>query len=92
MVPENPKKGGIISYTKDKISYTKELEDKYGVTIFFAAVKEVNGKLISNGGRVLSICKTGDDPSKDIYKAVNELKFNDKFYRKDIGDKLCKSL
>ena len=83
--PENPKKGGIIANIN-------EIQQNYGVTIFYAGVKEIDGKLTANGGRVLSICKTGKNPCNDIYAAARELEFNDKFYRNDIGAKLCKSL
>jgi len=83
--PVNPVKGAAIVNID-------EISKKYGVNIFYAGVKAVNGKLVANGGRVLSICKTGNNPSKDIYAAADELIFSDKYYRADIGGSLCKSL
>ena len=44
--------------------------------------------LFSNGGRVLSICKNGEEIENvrdKIYKTIFELDFKDKIYRKDIG-------
>lgn len=75
--PENPKKGG-------EIKNIQEIQEKYGVKIFCAGVKKENGKLVANGGRVLTICKTNG--MSDIYKAAKELEFEDKYYRTDIND------
>jgi len=83
--PVNPTKGA-------EIVNIDEISQKYGVNIFYASVKAVDDKLTANGGRVLSICKSGKNPSKDIYPAANELIFSDKYYRTDIGGSLCKSL
>ncbi len=43
-------------------------------------------KLLTNGGRVLSIVKSGKNALKDIYKTAQEIKFDGKVYRKDIGE------
>jgi phosphoribosylamine--glycine ligase len=77
--PFDPKKDGVIENTEN-------IEKKYGVKAFFAGVKKEDNKLKANGGRVLSICKSGETPFKDIYKAADELKYNDKYYRTDIGE------
>lgn len=76
--PDNPEKGASI---KDPAS----IKNKYGVEVFYAGVKEQNG-LITDGGRVLSVCKTSGNPKPDVYKAIEELKFKGMHYRKDIGD------
>jgi len=83
--PECPVKGA-------EIANIDEISKKYGVNIFYAGVKKSDSKLVANGGRVLSICKSGNNPSKDIYSAADELIFSDKYYRKDIGGSLCRSL
>ncbi len=44
-----------------------------------------DGKLVSNGGRVLSIVKSGKNALNDIYKTAQEIKFAGKIYRRDIG-------
>ena len=83
--------GYPIKPIKDgEIENVKELEGKYGVKIFYAGVKEANSKLLANGGRVLSICKSGLAPHEEIYAAANELKFADKCFRTDIGRIKCR--
>ena len=77
--PENPKKGG-------EIKNIEQIIKNHGVTIFFAGVKKENNELLANGGRVLSVCQTGVFAQKYIYDAIKELDFNDKIYRKDIGE------
>lgn len=77
--PEKPIKGGEI-VNPDEIIRNNNVE------IFYAGVKKQNGKFFASGGRVLSICKTGIGVQKDIYDAVNQLQYEDKIYRKDIGE------
>ena len=77
--PDNPKKGG-------EIKNIEQIIKNHGITIFFAGVKKEEGKLLANGGRVLSVCQTGPCAQKYIYDAINELDFDDKIYRKDIGE------
>ncbi len=77
--PENPKKGG-------EIKNIEQIIQNHRVTIFFAGVKRKNETLIGNGGRVLSVCQSGPCAQKYIYDAINELDFNHKIYRKDIGE------
>ena len=50
-----------------------------------------NGKLISNGGRVLSISEIGSNflnIRKKIIKIIKKLNWKAGFYRKDIGWKV----
>jgi len=56
--------------------------------IFHAGTKEVDGKFIGNGGRVLLV--TAKSPSlqesqEKVYKALTELSWDGFFYRHDIG-------
>lgn len=76
--PENPKKGAIISQVR-------EIQQDFGVKVFYAGVKKENSNLIANGGRVLTICKTGANALSDIYKSAEKLNFKDKYFRTDIG-------
>lgn len=80
--PEAPLKGALISNSS-------EVEKEFGVTVFYAGVKSSPSGLLSNGGRVLAICKTSEDPYDDVYNAAAKLEFKDKIYRKDIGRRLC---
>lgn len=61
------------------------------VQVFFAGVKKsdslTDNGLMSNGGRVLSICGTGINPYAKIYSVANSLDFSEKYYRTDID--LC---
>lgn len=53
------------------------------VQVFYAGVKKTDG-LLSNGGRVLSLCDTGKNPYAKIYSAADSLEFREKYYRTDI--------
>lgn len=77
--PENPVKGGEIVNIEEVV----ECND---VNVFYAGVKRHNGKLLGNGGRVLSVCKSGIGVQKDIYEAINQLIYEDKIFRNDIGE------
>ena len=74
------------SYEKGKeITNLDKLED---VIVFHAGTKEENGKLFTNGGRVLNICAKGnslEDSRNKVYKAAEIIDFSGKYYRKDIG-------
>lgn len=77
--PENPIKGG-------EISNIDEIIENNEVTVFFAGVKKQDGKLLANGGRVLSVCKSGIGVQKDIYDAIKQLDYENKIFRNDIGE------
>ena len=58
--------------------------------IFHAGTKKRDNKIVSNGGRVLNVVGFGDDLKSaidDTYAIVEGVNFDDKFYRKDIGQK-----
>ena len=54
------------------------------VVVFGGAIKKKDGKLVSNGGRVLSATAVGKDAHKRTLEFAKLLKFDAKFYRKDI--------
>ena len=62
---------------------------KNDISIFHSGTtKNEDGYLISNGGRVLSITATGEDVQdcrNKAYDAVENINWNEGFYRKDIG-------
>lgn len=74
--------------TECEIKNLEEISKKYDVQIFTAGVKKSNTKLLSNGGRVLSVCKAGTGIREDVYKACREIDFDDKIFRTDIGENL----
>ncbi|EPD50364.1 phosphoribosylamine-glycine ligase [Paenisporosarcina sp. HGH0030] len=56
--------------------------------IFHAGTKEVNGRFVGNGGRVILVAAKSDslaNAQKQVYDAFAELKWDGFFYRNDIG-------
>jgi phosphoribosylamine--glycine ligase len=64
------------------------LDDKTDSLIFHSGTKEENGKIVSNGGRVLAVTSFANsfkDATKKSYQTIEKLKFDKMNYRKDIG-------
>jgi len=78
--PGSYKKGTEIDLSKaEKLDNTK---------IFHAGTKKDESKLLSCGGRVLSVLGFGEDldkAKKQAYEAVDKIKWEDGFCRNDIG-------
>ena len=58
--------------------------------IFVAGAKEQDGKLLTNGGRVLGVTELADSLPEAIrraYETVQTVTFENAYYRKDIGQK-----
>jgi phosphoribosylamine--glycine ligase len=56
--------------------------------IFHAGTAIKNGKLVTNGGRVLNICATGnslEEVREKMYAVASDVIYAEKLYRKDIG-------
>lgn len=56
--------------------------------VFHAGTKSENGKIISNGGRVLAVTSLGtnfEEAIKKSYQSIDELHFDTMYFRKDIG-------
>lgn len=63
--------------------------------IFVAGAKIKDGKTVSAGGRVLGVTAVAADLKtaiNDAYKLTEKVKFENGFYRKDIGKKALKAL
>ena len=63
--------------------------------VFHAGTKEDNGKILTNGGRVLGVTSVLDEndlqkAKKLAYKAVEIIHFSKMYYRRDIADKAIK--
>ena len=58
-------------------------------SLFFAAgVEEVNGKLFTKGGRVCGLTVLGNslkEVQQQVYREIDQIKFNGVHFRKDIG-------
>jgi phosphoribosylamine--glycine ligase len=67
-----------------------ELRD---VKVFHAGTKEANGRVVTDGGRVLAVTALGDDlaaAKARAYEAVKLIQFPGVHYRTDIADKALK--
>ena len=74
------------SYEKGK--EIKGLENVDGSIVFHAGTKASDGKVLTNGGRVLAISSFGKDMKEALaksYKNAEMIEFEDKYYRRDIG-------
>lgn len=80
------------SYRKgDEITGLEAAADK--AVVFHAGTKLVDGKITSNGGRVLGVTAMGSDIRNAIdnaYEAVDKIHFTDCFSRRDIGHRAIK--
>jgi phosphoribosylamine---glycine ligase len=59
-----------------------------GVKVFHAATRVDNGEVLSTGGRVLTVCATGNDLAQArerAYAAVDRIRFDGMFCRRDIA-------
>ena len=74
--------------------YEKGLEisgipkDSQDSIVFHAGTKNLNGKTVTNGGRVLSVTSIGNDfkeALKKSYDTIEKIDYQKKYYRKDLG-------
>lgn len=76
------------SYEKGKVITGIDEAQTEGVTVFHAGTKLVNQEILTDGGRVLGVtCRDVDFKSAiaSAYKAVEKIKFDEMYYRRDIG-------
>ena len=76
--PEDYENGKVIS----------GLENVEGSIAFHAGTKTENGKIVSNGGRVIAVTSYGnnfDEAIKKSYQNIDKLSFDKMYFRKDIG-------
>ena len=77
--PDTPRKGDVIS------GLPAESEN---VHVFHAGTEEINGKIVTSGGRVLCVTALGDNvkqAQKHAYDALVGIHFDGMQYRHDIG-------
>ena len=78
---------GKIKINKS-IKNIDKIKVKKNSFIFHAGTKLIDNKIVSNGGRVLSITSSGKiykKIRKNIFKIIKIINWKDGFYRKDIG-------
>lgn len=76
--PEEYKKGDVISGLS-------EIENSL---VFHAGTKHIGDKVLTNGGRILAITSFGNTKEEALrksYQDAEKIKFEGKYYRKDIG-------
>ena len=83
-------KGYPSSYEKGKEISGLNSDENRQTVVFHAGTKLENGKVLTNGGRVLGVTALGSDINqaiKNAYSAVDKIKWDGVHYRKDIGNK-----
>ena len=84
--------GYPVKYEKGKeIFIPSEIKDK----VYVAGAKKENGRLLTNGGRVLGVTAVADDLRTAIehaYKLAETINFDGAYYRRDIGKKALKAI
>ncbi|MBV9158971.1 MAG: phosphoribosylamine--glycine ligase [Candidatus Kaiserbacteria bacterium] len=81
--PDDYKKGFPITGIDD----AEKIES---VVVFHAGTKKDGERLVTDGGRVLSVSATGKTLKEALdrsYEAVDKIQFEGKYYRRDIGAK-----
>lgn len=86
-------KGYPGEYEKGKeISGLDEAAKMKDIVVFHSGTKKQNGKIVTNGGRVLGVTGLGNTIKDAIdwtYNGVGNIHFEGMYYRKDIGRKDC---
>ncbi|WP_405343176.1 phosphoribosylamine--glycine ligase [Ruminococcus sp.] len=83
--------GYPVSYEK---GYEITIPDSIAPCVFVAGAKKEDGKLLTSGGRVLGVTAIADTLQEAIdssYKMVEQIRFDNAFYRHDIGQKALKA-
>lgn len=81
--------GYPVSYKKGfPIRGLENFKDRDGYYVFHAGTAKKDGRIVTNGGRVLGVVAKGDDLKKaraNAYEAIKLVEFENKYYRHDIG-------
>ena len=81
--------GYPVSYKKGfEISGLDSFKDKEGYYVFHSGTKFADGKVVTNGGRVLGVTALGKDLKEaraNAYEATELISFDNKYLRHDIG-------
>lgn len=71
-----------------EITGLDKIEDS---VVFHAGTKMQNGKVVTNGGRVIAVSSYGKDKSEALqnsFTQAQKIEFTDKYFRRDIGQDL----
>ncbi len=84
--------GYPVSYEKGfEIKGLEQFDGKDGYYVFHAGTKLDDGKIVTNGGRVLGVTAKGDtlkEARVNAYEATKLIDFDNKYMRTDIGKEL----
>ena len=76
-----------------KISGLDVFFDKENIKVFHSGTRLKDDNVLTNGGRVLCVTALGDDlkqSNQNAYSAVEEIDWDGKYFRKDIGFRVIK--
>jgi phosphoribosylamine--glycine ligase len=77
-------------YRKGDIIFGLPTENSIDSKVFHAGTVQKEGQVVTSGGRVLCACALGQDiadAQRKAYQLTEEIKWNNSFYRTDIGFK-----
>lgn len=83
------------SYEKGKVITGLDKVRDPDIVVFHAGTAVVEGKLVTNGGRVLGVTAVKSslkEAVKAVYRAADKISFEGKYFRRDIGRKGLKRL
>ena len=79
----------VLASEGSPVKGLETFKEKDGYYVFHAGTRfDENGRLVTNGGRVLGVTATGRDlkeARKNAYEATNWIDFSNKYMRHDIG-------
>lgn len=85
--PNDYTKGCVISGLSNQIENDRK--------VFHAGTQLINDQIVTDGGRVLCVCALGDsilEAQTHAYQLVNDITWNNVYYRTDIGFKAIRKL
>ncbi|MGN1102378.1 MAG: phosphoribosylglycinamide synthetase C domain-containing protein, partial [Huintestinicola sp.] len=82
-------------YPKDyKKGYEITIPEEIADSVYIAGAKKENGKLLTDGGRVLNsvaVADTLENALKKAYENTEKIKFENSYLRRDIGQRALKA-
>lgn len=96
--PQTPKKGDVITFlTKNNINISnaekEEIKENNSYVFHAGTAISADGKIVTNGGRVLCVTALGDSTKiaqKIAYEEVGKISWDGMHFRHDIGNKALK--